>query len=832
MTRFCDDNRLTARQRLELFVPVCQALQHAHQKGIIHRDIKPSNVLVTLHDGTPVVKVIDFGIAKAMGQQLTDKTLFTQFAQFIGTPMYMSPEQAALSGLDVDTRSDIYSLGVLLYELLTGKTPFDEKRLREASFDELRRIIREEEPLKPSTRISTMGEAASTISARRQSDPKRLRQLFRGELDWIVTKALEKDRNRRYESASALAVDVQRYLRDETVLAYPPSAGYRLRKFVRHHRRPVLALALLFIVLLAGIAGTSWGLFRAQRDRKIAQRKEAETEAVLTFVEKEIIAAAQPTGLFGGQGRDVTLSDALKRVLPVVEKSFADQPLTEARLRKMMGNSFYYLGDATIAADQYQRSLALYKEHAGPRHPDTLFAMVRLALSYGVLGRREEARALHEETLALRKEVLGPDHAETLRSMNFVAEAYSNLNRHADALKLHEEVLARRQALFGPDHPDILESKWGLAVALFSLGRYPEALKLREEFMPAQIAINGRQHVSTARAMNNLAASYFSVGKYADATKTFEEELPLFQELLGPKHSDTLKCMGNLASCYYIVGRYADALALREETLPLRIEMSGRTHLLTFMLMANLADSYTSVGRHEDALRMHLETLELRKKHSLPNDLETLTSLWSVANCYEALKKHAEAAKFYKEALDGRKAKSGPDHPQTVQVMRSLAGVHQELKEYIAAEDLLREAVTLAAKRKETSPLETAGIQNQLSDCLRRQGKFADAETEARASLATWEEKSPDEWPTWWIKSQLGAALLAQKKYTEAEPLLLTGYEGLSKRAGRMSASDRSYLADAFNRIIELYDAGGKKDQADAWRLKRVAIFASAKIGY
>jgi serine/threonine protein kinase len=217
MTAYCDQAQLPLRERLELFVHLCQAVQHAHQKGIIHRDLKPSNVLVTVHDTTPVVKVIDFGVAKALGQELTDKTLFTGFAQMIGTPLYMSPEQAGQSGLDIDTRSDIYALGVLLYELLTGTTPFDRERLKGVGYDELRRIIREEEPPRPSTRLSTLGQAAITVSARRKSDPKRLSQLCRGELDWIVMKALEKDRNRRYESASAFAADVQRSLHDEPV---------------------------------------------------------------------------------------------------------------------------------------------------------------------------------------------------------------------------------------------------------------------------------------------------------------------------------------------------------------------------------------------------------------------------------------------------------------------------------------------------------------------------------------------------------------------------------------------------------------------------------------
>src|SRR5262249_622666 len=232
--------------------------QHAHERGIIHRDLKPSNVLVTLHDGRALVKVIDFGIAKAVGQQLTDKTLFTGFAQMVGTPLYMSPEQAALSNVDVDTRSDIYSLGVLLYELLTGTTPFDQERLRAVGYDEMRRIIREEEPPRPSTRLSTLGPAAVTVSTQRQSDPKRLSQLFRGELDWIVMKCLEKDRSRRYETASGLAADVQHYLKDEPVLACPPSAWYRFRKFARRNRAALTAAGLLLFLILSLGAGAGW----------------------------------------------------------------------------------------------------------------------------------------------------------------------------------------------------------------------------------------------------------------------------------------------------------------------------------------------------------------------------------------------------------------------------------------------------------------------------------------------------------------------------------------------------------------------------------------------
>jgi eukaryotic-like serine/threonine-protein kinase len=256
ITGFCDDNQLALRERLDLFVSVCQAVQHAHQKGIIHRDLKPNNVLVTLHDGSPVVKVIDFGIAKALGQErLTDKTLFTGFAQMIGSPLYMSPEQAEMSGQDADTRTDIYSLGVLLYELLTSTTPFDKDRLKEASYEEIRRIIREEEPAKPSTHVSSLGQAATTVSANRKSEPKRLSQLFRGELDWIAMKALEKDRNRRYDTASSFAADVERYLQDEPVQACPPSAVYRFRKFARRKKGALMTAAALAFAMVLGVAG-------------------------------------------------------------------------------------------------------------------------------------------------------------------------------------------------------------------------------------------------------------------------------------------------------------------------------------------------------------------------------------------------------------------------------------------------------------------------------------------------------------------------------------------------------------------------------------------------
>src|SRR3989440_8716293 len=268
ITKYCDDNQLTPRQRLELFVPVCQAIQHAHQKGIIHRDIKPSNILVTLYDGKPVPKVIDFGVAKATEQPLTERTLFTQYGTMVGTLEYMSPEQAEMSALGVDTRSDIYSLGVLLYELLTGSTPLSHKRVREAAYAEILRMIKEEEPPRPSTRLSDLGEELASISAQRHMEPAKLSKLVKGELDWIVMKTLEKDRNRRYGTANGFAADVQRYLNDETVLACPPSTGDRLKEFLRRNKAALTTACLVGLALVGGIIGTTWGMNRAEQERR------------------------------------------------------------------------------------------------------------------------------------------------------------------------------------------------------------------------------------------------------------------------------------------------------------------------------------------------------------------------------------------------------------------------------------------------------------------------------------------------------------------------------------------------------------------------------------
>jgi serine/threonine protein kinase/tetratricopeptide (TPR) repeat protein len=714
ITEFCDKNHSSPEERLKLFIDVCHAIQHAHHKGVIHRDIKPSNVLVTLHDGVPVVKVIDFGVAKATVQKLTEKTLFTAFGQMLGTPAYMSPEQAEMSGLDIDTRSDVYSLGVLLYELLTGTTPIEAAKLRAAGYAEMQRLIREQDAPRPSTRFSKLGDTATIVAGNRGVDVKRLVQLLAGDLDWVVMKALEKDRNRRYDTPGGFADDVQRYLRREAIVARPPSTPYKVRKFAQRNRGTVVTVTVVAIALLAGIVVSTWQALRARRaetaaivaadearaseaetkeallratraeaaahaaanearareaETKVAltratraeasaqsaaneaRAREAESKAVVSFVENQVFAAARPTGQEGGLGRDVTMGKAIESAVPYVTKSFPSQPLIEAKLRLTLGKSFYFLGEAQKAAEQEEAARAIYTRLLGPDDPLTLYAMHNLASSYSVLGRVDEALRLREATLALRRTKLGPDNPETLASMNNLALSYGDAGRNADALKLREETLARFKATEGPTHADTLMAMNNLANAYFALNRYEEALKLREEAFALYKSKIGLDHPDTLRAMGNLASSLSMAGRNDEALKLREETLALRKAKLGPDHPSTLISMSALGDSYESLGRHADALKIREENLALRKAKLGPDHPDTLFSMNNLADSYSALGRDADALKLREETFALRRAKLGADHPDTLITMSELAESLVAANRSQEASPMIDECL-------------------------------------------------------------------------------------------------------------------------------------------------------------------------------------
>ncbi|HEY3241976.1 MAG TPA: serine/threonine-protein kinase, partial [Phycisphaerae bacterium] len=466
ITHYCDQNKLSPRERLELFIPICQAVQHAHTKAVIHRDLKPSNVLVTLHDGEPVPKVIDFGIAKATAGRLTDKTIYTEFHAMIGTPAYMSPEQAELSGLDIDTRSDIYALGVLLYELLTGTTPFDATDLMRSGLAEMQRIIREVQPPKPSTRISSLGLSPSPfkgegrgeggssildIAKHRRTDPQSLAKTIRGDLDWIVMKCLEKDRTRRYETASALAADAQRYLTGEPVLAAPPSRWYRLRKVLRRHRRVVLPGAVLVLMAIVGLSIGTLLVWQEQRrtraaydqsrtnemkavaeaeraDREArdaraqaakAARAARRAEATNKFIQ-DMLSAADPSKL---KGADVTVRSVLDAAVAELDAgSLAGEPETEGDVRTALGQSYQSLAMYEIAGMQLSKALELYESVFGPEQEQVATGQTNLADLLRVAGKLDEAESAARRSVAIKEKVFGgEENASLALSVNNLA---------------------------------------------------------------------------------------------------------------------------------------------------------------------------------------------------------------------------------------------------------------------------------------------------------------------------------------------------------------------------------------------------------------------------
>jgi serine/threonine protein kinase/Flp pilus assembly protein TadD len=588
LTRYCDEHRLSLRRRLELLILICHAVQHAHQKGIIHRDLKPSNILVAEHDGRPMPKVIDFGVAKATEQRLTEETLWTETGQVVGTLEYMSPEQADPGQADIDTRSDIYALGALLYELLTGSTPLGRLRRQGAPLWELLRMIREEEAVPPSTRLSATEELPA-IAARRSVEISQLRRVLRGDVDWIVMKCLEKERSRRYESASALARDLERYLADEPVEARPPSTGYRMRKLARKHRK-ALAVALAFALLLVGgTALSTWQAVRAtvaeravsaERDRAVAEKERADeqaavAEAVNRFLNEDLLAQATPGKT---RDRDIKLRTVLDRAAERIGGRFPAQPVVEARVRRTLAHAYWELGEFDEAERHGARALELYRATVGPDDPRTISALGLMASIARGHSHLEEACKLHAEVLQARRRVLGPEHRDTLETMNNLGVVLCELRSLDEARKLHEEALEIRRRRFGPDDPDALTSMANLAVVLSAQGHAKEALTLAEEVLERRRKVLGRDHAATLISMMNVGLDLWALDRAEEASRVLQEVIPLQQKVFGPAHPMTLSSMGGLAQTLYALGRRKEARKLYEELLQLQRRVLSPKH--------------------------------------------------------------------------------------------------------------------------------------------------------------------------------------------------------------------------------------------------------------
>jgi non-specific serine/threonine protein kinase/serine/threonine-protein kinase len=580
ITRYCDDHRLSLRERLELFLPVCQAIQHAHQKGIIHRDIKPSNVLIAPYDGVAVPKIIDFGVAKAMGQRLTERTLYTGFGAVVGTLEYMSPEQAELNNQDIDTRSDIYALGVLLYELLTGTTPLTHQRLEQAAFTEVLRAVREEEPPKPSTRLVDSKETLPAIAEQRHTEPARLPKLVRGELDWIVMKAMEKDRTRRYETANGLAADVRRHLSHEPVDAGPPAAWYWLRKFARRNRVALATVAVVSLALVAGTAVSTWEAIRAVKAEGLAQKRlEAESAALLQVTEErnrtnvahedadrratearevveflvnDLIRAAIPSR---AQGNMPTVDKVLAEADQLIPQRFAEQPLIEASIRKALGEAYGELGQYDKAEEHARRAVELRLAHLGPEHADTIAA--QNALSWAVMQyarladidpeKLQEVSILSSRVLAIARKVLGPEDKETLLAILSQASALWFQGKVDETRVLCEEYLPLWKRVLGPEDPKTLFAMSALSLVWQSCGDLEKAKQLGQESLTIQLRVQPN-HPDTFNAMVWLSGVYFSLGQSDRALDMMRDAMYGCVRVQGLKHPFTRSVIRDYSS--------------------------------------------------------------------------------------------------------------------------------------------------------------------------------------------------------------------------------------------------------------------------------------------
>jgi serine/threonine protein kinase len=664
ITDYCDQTNLPTEERLALFITVCHAVQHAHQKGIIHRDLKPSNILVTLHDGVPVPKVIDFGVAKATQGQLGDFSIYTQFQQMIGTPLYMSPEQAEMSGLDVDTRTDIYALGVLLYELLTGRTPFDANAFMKAGHDEMRRIIREQEPARPSTALHTMAqEKLTSVALHRASEPPKLIHAIHGDLDWIVMKTLEKDRARRYDTANGLAADIRRHLDNEPVVARPPSRFYRLQKLVRRNKLSFAAGTAVVIALVAGIIVSSWQATRARRAEQAAKDERDSVEAVLKFFRDKILAGGRPEGQEGGLGKDVTLRRAIDAAEPQIAASFQNRPLVEGGIRAALGKSYYYLGEFHLAVEQHERALALRKHHLGTGHSDTLESMNDLAMAYWAAGQHGRAVQLFEETFKCRSNQLGPDHPDTLLTMNNLVGAYLFGGHAQKAVPLAQTALALQKTKLGPDHLQTVAATLNLAKVYCWFGKADQSLPLIEETVRIRTAKLGPDHPDTIVAIEDFGYALARAGKFEQAIQTYQQTLKLRTAKLGSTHPDTLFTMVHLALAYQQAGKLEDAIPLFEETFKGRKNILGPGHYDTRDSLKELARAYQAANKMDKAEALLLEGYEQLQREST-DEKYTRDVLQRLVLLYEGWNKPEKRAEWLQklEAFDQvRNTSSGSD---------------------------------------------------------------------------------------------------------------------------------------------------------------------------
>ena len=711
INEYCDKHRLSIEERLRLFLHVCEAVQYAHQKGIIHRDLKPSNILVTIEDENAAPKVIDFGVARAISQPLTERTFYTEQGQLIGTPEYMSPEQADSSNQDVDTRTDVYSLGILLYELIAGVLPFDPHTLRDQGIDGVRKIICEEEPQTPSTKLSRTSNEESTRSAqRRRTNPRQLQRRLRGDLDWITLKAMEKDRTRRYAAAGELAADVQRHLNNEPITAGRPSLTYKARKFVKRNRTLVSGLAAVLIVLIAGIVISLTFAIRANRASH-------EATVIAEFLLKDVFEAFD--GWDRG-GKQITIRDFLDASSEKVSDKFKNMPLLEASIRKTLGDLYLKVDVNNFpgAEEQLNRSLEIFTHEIGRNDIRTIEVVDLLGQMYWHRWQYQEAEKYLSEALPAKRRLLGTDHPDTLETMawlgwacygnghakkaeELLAEAYTTSKRtlgetngitiecmiyyggalilrgrYAEAEQILDGALKLAQGVLSPNHPFFLYPVALLGRLYSREGQYQEAEKLLSNALRISREAWGENNGGTFHNMAALAENYVRQGLLNDAERLMLDAVGVGERTEKPLREVPVQTLTYLSFFYLSEKRYEDAEYWAQKALQASLESFGEAREITFLPTVALGMIYCRQNRCDQAEAQLMKVVDRTQVDAIDDSTHLANLLHQLATVYQKQRRYTEAEKLQLRILDIRRHQLVENHPHTLGTIRGLIALY------------------------------------------------------------------------------------------------------------------------------------------------------------
>jgi serine/threonine protein kinase/tetratricopeptide (TPR) repeat protein len=661
ITAYCDQNRLTTQERLELFKRVCEGVQHAHQKAIIHRDLKPSNILVAVQGEAAMPKIIDFGVAKATAQSLTERTMFTELGMMVGTPEYMSPEQAEMTGQNVDTRTDVYSLGAILYELLVGALPFDSKELRRAGYDEIRRRIREVDPPKPSTRLSTMGDASTALAQKRRTERPALIRQIRGDLDWITMKTLEKDRTRRYGTPSDLAADIDRYLHHQPVIARPPSSVYKAKKFVRRHSFGVGVATAITIILVAFSVVTAVQSRRIARERDRANLEAATSRQVSDF----LVGLFEVTDPEQGQGPDVSAREILDRGAQRVAMELGEQPAIKATMLNTMGKVYRNLGLYDKSLDLVQEGLDIRQKMFPENSREVADSLSMLGVVKMDKGDYSEAKTLMGRALEIQRTALGPENLVVAESLNNLGSLDFSTGDWKGAERYFRDAMAIYRGLLGSHNLPLATTLNNLAMVMSRQEKYEEADGLYRESLAIRRKLLDNDHPQIAQSLNNIAMNYLRQKEYAQAEPMFLEALAINRKALGDIHPVITSNLNNLALVYLNQGQLDKAEDYFRQCLEMDRKVYGENHPQVAQSLQNLGSTLWREKEFREAEESLRQAIVIKKMIFPENHWEVATTENMLGGCLMEARNFRAAEPLLVKSYEIIKKQFGLQHDRT-----------------------------------------------------------------------------------------------------------------------------------------------------------------------